>query len=104
MAALLDPLTYRCHIFEMNAESYRLREWMKGKRAKAAAEPSARDANTDATNGKFSGNPGSTRTSAAARSGKGSRGPPISQATHTDYVDPNLTPSGAPITRGSPAR
>ncbi len=30
-AALLDRLTHRCHIFEMNGESYRFRESMKGK-------------------------------------------------------------------------
>ncbi len=35
-AALLDRLTHRSHIFEMNGESYRFRESMKGKRAKAA--------------------------------------------------------------------
>ena len=29
-AALLDRLTHRCHIFEMNGESYRFRESMKG--------------------------------------------------------------------------
>jgi hypothetical protein len=28
-AALLDRLTHRCHIFEMNDESYRFRESMK---------------------------------------------------------------------------
>ena len=28
-AALLDRLTHRCHIFEMNGESYRFRESMK---------------------------------------------------------------------------
>lgn len=28
-AALLDPLTHRCHIFEINGESYRSREPMK---------------------------------------------------------------------------
>jgi DNA replication protein DnaC len=33
-AALLDRLTHRCHIFEMNGESYRFRESMKGRRAK----------------------------------------------------------------------
>jgi len=33
-AALLDRLTHRCHIFEMNGESYRFRESMKGKKAK----------------------------------------------------------------------
>jgi len=32
-AALLDRLTHRCHIFEMNGESYRFRESMKAKRA-----------------------------------------------------------------------
>lgn len=31
-AALLDRLTHRCHIFEMNGESYRFRESMKTKR------------------------------------------------------------------------
>ncbi len=31
-AALLDRLTHRCHIFEMNGESYRFRESMKGKK------------------------------------------------------------------------
>ena len=31
-AALLDRLTHRCHIFEMNGESYRFRESMKQKR------------------------------------------------------------------------
>jgi DNA replication protein DnaC len=33
-AALLDRFTHRCHIFEMNGESYRFRESMKGKKAK----------------------------------------------------------------------
>src|SRR5260370_37253725 len=32
-AALLDRLTHRCHIFEMNCESYRFRESMKAKKA-----------------------------------------------------------------------
>lgn len=31
-AALLDRLTHRCHIFEMNAESYRFRESVKAKK------------------------------------------------------------------------
>jgi DNA replication protein DnaC len=31
-AALLDRLTHRCHIFEMNGESYRFRESMKDKK------------------------------------------------------------------------
>jgi len=35
-AALLDRLTHRCHIFEMNGESYRFRESMKTKRATKA--------------------------------------------------------------------
>jgi DNA replication protein DnaC len=33
-AALLDRLTHRCHIFEMNGESYRFRESMKSKKPK----------------------------------------------------------------------
>lgn len=33
-AALLDRLTHRCHIFEMNGESYRFRESMKTKKPK----------------------------------------------------------------------
>ena len=33
-AALLDRLTHRCHIFEMNGESYRFRESMKSKKGK----------------------------------------------------------------------
>ena len=33
-AALLDRLTHRCHIFEMNGESYRFSESMKAKKAK----------------------------------------------------------------------
>jgi DNA replication protein DnaC len=32
-AALLDRLTHRCHIFEMNGESYRFRESMKAKKS-----------------------------------------------------------------------
>ncbi len=32
-AALLDRLTHRCHILEMNGESYRFRESMKAKKA-----------------------------------------------------------------------
>lgn len=35
-AALLDRLTHRCHVFEMNGESYRFRESMKGKRSQNA--------------------------------------------------------------------
>jgi DNA replication protein DnaC len=35
-AALLDRLTHRCHIFEMNGESYRFRESMKGKKNRKA--------------------------------------------------------------------
>ena len=34
-AALLDRLTHRCSIFEMNGESYRFRESMKNKKRKA---------------------------------------------------------------------
>jgi DNA replication protein DnaC len=38
-AALLDRLTHRCHIFEMNGESYRFRESVKaGKKTKTASE------------------------------------------------------------------
>ena len=33
-AALLDRLTHRCQIFEMNGESFRFRESMKSKRGK----------------------------------------------------------------------
>jgi DNA replication protein DnaC len=33
-AALLDRLTHRCHIFEMNGESYRFRESMKSKKSR----------------------------------------------------------------------
>jgi DNA replication protein DnaC len=35
-AALLDRLTHRCHIFEMNGESYRFRESMKTKKNRTA--------------------------------------------------------------------
>ena len=35
-AALLDRLTHRCQIFEMNSESFRFRESMKSKRGKKA--------------------------------------------------------------------
>jgi DNA replication protein DnaC len=35
-AALLDRLTHKCHIFEMNGESYRFRESMKTKKDKGA--------------------------------------------------------------------
>jgi DNA replication protein DnaC len=50
-AALLDRLTHRCHIFEMNGESYRFRESMKDKRVKRqpSAESSAK-AGPTATN------------------------------------------------------
>jgi DNA replication protein DnaC len=38
-AALLDRLTHRCHIFEMNGESYRFRESVKaGKKARPTGE------------------------------------------------------------------
>lgn len=33
-AALLDRLTHRCHIFEMNGESFRFRESMKSKKSR----------------------------------------------------------------------
>jgi DNA replication protein DnaC len=35
-AALLDRLTHKCHIFEMNGESYRFRESMKAKKDRDA--------------------------------------------------------------------
>src|SRR5689334_4567266 len=35
-AALLDRLTHRCHIFEMNGESFRFRESMKAKKDREA--------------------------------------------------------------------
>src|SRR5262245_5684100 len=35
-AALLDRLTHRCHIFEMNGESFRFRESMKARKSKKA--------------------------------------------------------------------
>ena len=35
--ALLDRLTHRCHIFEMNGESYRFRESMKPKKGRKSA-------------------------------------------------------------------
>ena len=34
---LLDRLTHRCHIFEMNGESYRFRESMKSKKGRKSA-------------------------------------------------------------------
>jgi DNA replication protein DnaC len=34
--ALLDRITHRCHIFEMNGESYRFRESMKAKKGRKA--------------------------------------------------------------------
>jgi DNA replication protein DnaC len=37
-AALLDRLTHRCQIFEMNSESFRFRESMKSKKGKKAGE------------------------------------------------------------------
>jgi len=36
-AALLDRLTHRCHIFEMNGESYRFRESVKTRKKTNAA-------------------------------------------------------------------
>jgi DNA replication protein DnaC len=37
-AALLDRLTHRCHIFEMNGESFRFRESMKAKKTAKASK------------------------------------------------------------------
>src|ERR1700678_3443740 len=37
-AALLDRLTHRCHIFEMNGESYRFRESMRTRKSKGAKD------------------------------------------------------------------
>jgi len=39
-AALLDRLTHRCHIFEMNGESYRFRESVKSKKPKKSEQSS----------------------------------------------------------------
>ena len=39
-AALLHRLTHRCHIFEMNGESFRFRESMKSKKGKKSSEGS----------------------------------------------------------------
>jgi len=39
-AALLDRLTHRCHIFEMNGESYRFRESLKAKKPKKSEQSS----------------------------------------------------------------
>jgi DNA replication protein DnaC len=39
-AALLDRLTHRCHIFEMNGESYRFRESLKAKKPRKSDQPS----------------------------------------------------------------
>ncbi|MGO9915131.1 MAG: ATP-binding protein [Isosphaeraceae bacterium] len=33
-ATLLDRLTHQCHIFEMNGESYRIRESMKVRKSR----------------------------------------------------------------------
>lgn len=41
-AALLDRLTHRCHIFEMNGESYRFRESMKARKGKGEGKGEAR--------------------------------------------------------------
>jgi len=37
-AALLDRLTHRCHIFEMNGESYRFRESMRTRKSKGGKD------------------------------------------------------------------
>ena len=39
-AALLDRFTHRCHIFEMNGESYRFRESLKAKKPKKSEQSS----------------------------------------------------------------
>jgi DNA replication protein DnaC len=41
-AALLDRLTHRCHIFEMNGESYRFRESMKARKGKGESRSKER--------------------------------------------------------------
>jgi DNA replication protein DnaC len=41
-AALLDRLTHRCHIFEMNGESFRFRESMKSKKARKGEGPAGK--------------------------------------------------------------
>jgi DNA replication protein DnaC len=41
-AALLDRLTHRCHIFEMNGESYRFRESMKARKGKGESKSKER--------------------------------------------------------------
>lgn len=46
-AALLDRLTHRCHIFEMNGESYRFRESMKSR--KKRPEPGGKESGERAT-------------------------------------------------------
>ena len=42
-AALLDRLTHRCHIFEMNGESYRFRESVKAKKETTKAPPAKKE-------------------------------------------------------------
>ena len=41
-AALLDRLTHRCHIFEMNGESYRFRESVKAKKGTPKGKPAVK--------------------------------------------------------------
>lgn len=42
-AALLDRLTHRCHIFEMNGESYRFRESVKAKKEPINTPPAKKE-------------------------------------------------------------
>ena len=42
-AALLDRLTHRCHIFEMNGESYRFRESVKAKKETTKPPPAKKE-------------------------------------------------------------
>jgi DNA replication protein DnaC len=48
-AALLDRLTHRCHIFEMNGESYRFRESVKAQKGGKASAQGQERCNASAT-------------------------------------------------------